>query len=123
MTKLLYPDLSYKLIGCAIKVHKTLGIGLPEHCYQKALLLELNDNDIRTISEVQHKVYYNNQVVGTFRSDIIVDNKIILELKSADKMHDAFTAQLLNYMRITGLKVGYILNFGNLLLDKKRLII
>ena len=85
--KFLFPDLSYKILGITFKVYNKLGCGLPEYCYKIALIIELEKENIKAQKEVITKVYYDNQQIGYFVSDIIVDNKIILELKSIDKLN------------------------------------
>ena len=123
MTKYLYPDLSRVILDSANKVHSTLSCGLPESCYQEALMIELASRKINSVKESVHKVYYAGQQIGYFKSDIIVNDIIILELKAVDFLSKQHTAQLLNYLKITGLKVGFLFNFGGLSLEMKRLIL
>ena len=86
-------------------------------------MIEFEKNNIKADKEIISKVYYSGQQIGYFKSDIIVDNKIILELKSTVKLVDANVSQLLTYLKVTKHKVGYLLNFGNTYLDYKRLIL
>lgn len=123
MSTFFYPDLSYTVVGCALEVHKTLGYGLPEICYQNALMLELDGRGIQAESEVRFDVSYKGKPVGYFKADIVVERKIILELKVAASIIPKHKGQLLHYLKLGHLKVGYIFNFANLLLEKERLIL
>ena len=123
MAKLLYHDLSYQVIGICFKVHSTLGAALPEHCYHHALEMELLKADLMFTSNQRLYVYYDNAQVGHFYTDIIVDNKIILELKSDERITSRHESQLFTYLHSTGLRVGYIVNFGTSHLQFKRLIL
>ena len=121
-TKFLFPDLSYKILGIAFKVYNKLGCGLPEYCYKMALMIELEKENIKAQMEVITKVYYDNQQIGYFKLDIIVDNKIILELKSIDKLNAKNEAQVLTYLKVSNKRIGYLINFGNTFIEYKRLI-
>lgn len=123
MTKLLLPELSTSILNAANRVHRHLGHGLPEICYREALLIEFKRRGLKAVKECRHKVYYEGEMVGFFRSDIIVEGQIILELKSVKAIHDEHHAQLLNYLRLTQLRVGYVLNFGALSMQFKRLVL
>jgi GxxExxY protein len=111
------------VIGCGIAVHKALGFGLPEICYKKALMLELAEKNIQAESEKRFDVIYKNKQVGYYYADIVIENKIILELKVADAITSKHTSQLLIYLKLANIKVGYVFNFGNLLLENQRLIL
>ena len=116
-------ELSDKIIGAAIEVHKQFGNGFLEKVYENAMIVELNLNNINAESQSKIIVKYKNQVVGDYFADIIVENKIILELKVCEKIKEIHKAQLLNYLKATGTKVGYLINFGNpTKLDFKRLV-
>jgi len=118
-----YKELSHQIIGSAFKVHTALGSHLPEHCYEHALILELTKSGIPCVEQQRFEVYYHDQHVGHFFTDIIVDNKIVLELKSDERLTLNHESQLFTYLRVTKLKVGYLLNFGNKSLQFKRLIL
>jgi GxxExxY protein len=137
-TKFLFPDLSHNILGIAFKVYNRLGLviplslhcspmqprcGLPENCYKLALMIEFEKENIKAQTEVITKVYYDKQQIGYFKSDIVVDNKIILELKSIDKLTDKNKAQVLTYLKVSNIRIGYLINFGNISLEYKRLII
>ncbi len=120
---ILFKELSYSIIGVCFKVHSKLGCGLPEHCYERSLLIEFNKLGILTSHQQCFQVYYNDEHVGHFFTDIIVDDKVIIELKSTDSITTNHQSQLLTYLRATRLKVGYVVNFGIASLQFKRLIL
>ena len=107
-----HQDLTAKIIECAYKVHNTLGFGFLEAVYQNALLIELLKTGLRAEKEKKIQVYYDSQLVGDYMADIIVEEKVILELKSVKDLHPAHSAQLVNYLKATGIEVGLLLNFG-----------
>lgn len=116
-------DLSKKVIGCALDVYHTLGYGFLEKIYEKALMIELERKYINAEAQVPIKVCYRNIVIGDYFADIVVENKIILELKHVNALNSAHEAQLLNYLKATDIKIGYLINFGKPNgLDFKRLV-
>ncbi len=109
---------SNRVIGCAIEVHRHLGAGLLESAYQTALCLELAHNGIRFDRQRVCALEYRGVVIGEYRPDLIVENTVVVEIKSVLRMEPVFTAQLLTYLRITGLRVGLLMNFNqNVLKD------
>lgn len=116
-------ELSRKVIGCALDVYHKLGYGFLEKIYEKALMIELKRNSIKAEAQVPIKVRYRNIVIGDYFADIVVENKIILELKHVNALNLAHEAQLLNYLKATDIKIGYLINFGKPNgLDFKRLV-
>ena len=107
-----HKELTAKIIECAYKVHNTLGFGFLEAVYQNALLIELIKADLQAEKEKKIQVYYDTQLVGDYMADIIVEDKVILELKSVKELHPAHEAQLTNYLKATGIEVGLLINFG-----------
>jgi len=107
-----HQQLTSNVIQCAYKVHNTLGFGFLEAVYQNALLIELLKAGLRAEKEKKIQVYYDTQLVGEYMADIVVENKVILELKSVKELHPAHEAQLINYLKATGLEVGLLINFG-----------
>ena len=103
---------SNHIIGAAIEVHRTLGAGLLESAYQTALGVELAHRGVRFERERLYPLEYRGAVIGEYRPDLIVENTVVVEVKSVLRMEAVFTAQLLTYLRITGLRVGLILNFN-----------
>jgi len=118
-----FKELSSTVIGSAFRVHSKLGCYLPEHCYQHALEIEFQRLNIPFLRQKEHDVYYNEEHVGHFFTDLIIDNSIVLELKSSESITGNHLSQLFTYLRITKIKVGYVLNFGAKHLQFKRLIL
>ena len=106
-------SLSYKVIGCAMEVYKTLGPGLLEGVYQKALMKELEINNIYAESEVSVDIVYKGCNVGEgLRIDILVEDQLIIEIKSVEELHRVHYKQLTSYLKLTGKKVGLLINFN-----------
>ena len=109
---LLYEELSKKILEAYFNVFKHLTTGLLESVYEKALCIEFDEMGIPYERQKRLQITYKGSIIGEFVSDLVVDNKIILELKSIPQLTPANTAQLINYLKITGMPVGYLLNFG-----------
>ena len=109
---LLYEELSNKVLQAYFNVLKHLTTGLLESVYENALSIEFDEMGIPYERQKHLDVFYKGRIVGEFVPDVVVDNKIILELKSIPKLTPANSAQLINYLSITQYKVGYLLNFG-----------
>ena len=109
---LLFEEQTKIIIGCFYKVYNTLGSGFLEKVYENALLHEIKKNGIQAEQQRPIKVYYENIVVGEYFADILVNNEIILEIKIADDINKVHEAQLLNYLKATGKKLGLLLYFG-----------
>lgn len=106
-------SLSYKVIGCAMEVYKTLGPGLLESVYQKALMKELELNNIYAESEVSVDIVYKGCNIGEgLRIDILVEDQLIIEIKSVEELHRVHYKQLTSYLKLTGKKVGLLINFN-----------
>jgi GxxExxY protein len=106
-----------RIIGCAIEVHRELGAGLLESIYRSALAIEFDEKSIRYQREVRRiPAVYKGRVLGTFRVDFIVEELVIVELKSVERMDPIFDAQLLTYLRLTGIRTGLLINFNSRLL-------
>ena len=121
--KILYRELSYKIVGLAMQVHTELGYGFLEKVYENALVISLKENGIKAEQQFPIKVFFHKQIVGEYIADILVENSIILELKSQPNISDIHKAQTLNYLKATGLKLGLLLNFGKRKLESERLIL
>ena len=118
-----FKELSDKIIGLAIEVHKTLGNGFLEKVYENALMIEFQENNISAFQQYAIPVSYKGKSVGEYYADILVDNKVILELKTVRRIEPIHEAQLLHYLKATDLKVGYILNFASgIKLEFKRIV-
>lgn len=122
MAELLYKELAFAIVGAAIEVHKTLGPGFLEAVYRKALLCELALRSIPFEEEKVLPVYYKGQLVGEYKADIVVDGKIILELKAVSAINAGHEAQALHYLAATGMELAIILNFGTPSLQQKRIV-
>ena len=101
-----------KIIKAAYKVHNVLGFGFLEKVYQNALIIELRKTGLNVLSERPIAVYYENEVVGEYVADIIVEGKVILELKAVKELIEIHEVQLVNYLKATGVEVGLLINFG-----------
>ena len=122
MSDILYKKLVYDIIGCAMEVHNILGYGFLEKVYENALMIELRNSHIPASQQVKIKVNYKNIIVGDYTADILVDNKIVLELKAVTDFSEVHIVQTLNYLRATGFKLALLINFGKDKLEYKRLI-
>ena len=112
MDNLLHSEITGKIIKAFYKVYNTLGVGFLEKVYERALFTELKEMGLRVQAQQPIIVYYNGQNVGDYFADLIVENKVILEIKTAFTIDKTHEAQLLNYLKATELEVGLILNFG-----------
>lgn len=108
---MLEEELTYKIRGAIYEVYRTLSHGFLESVYQNALLFELSQQGLKASSEVPLPVIYKGQVVGDYRADIIVENKVVLELKAQKQLPVIAEAQLMNYLKATGIKIGLLVNF------------
>ena len=106
-------SLAYTIIGCALKVHAKLGPGLLESVYQKALMIELDNDCLLAEEEVPLEVMYDGNNLGIgFRMDILVENQIILELKSVSSLEKVHFKQLQTYLKLANKPIGYLINFN-----------
>ena len=121
-SKLLYPELSYQIIGQAMKVHSAMGRCFLEKVYENCLMKRFRDEKIPAQKQYVTRVYFEGEDVGHYTIDILVANKIIVELKVCDAMSPDFDAQAINYLRATGLSLAIILNFGARSLEFKRIV-
>ena len=124
MTKhdLKYADVTEKIIGCAMKVHRFPGPGFPEVIYKRALIIEFEVLGLNYQSEVEKSIIYENHILGKRRLDLTVNDLILLELKALSELNDACQAQVINYLKVFKLEVGLLLNFGSKSLQFKRFI-
>ena len=112
MEKYLYKELTEKIIGAGHTVHGSLGYGFLEKVYHNALLIELEELGLEVESQKKMCVSYRGKLVGEFYADIVVNDKVVVEVKAVNKHQAIFEAQLLNYLKATEMKVGLIINFG-----------
>ncbi len=104
--------LTYKIIGCAMKVHNTLGPGFQEVIYQRCLAIELNKANVDFVREMEHTIYYEGTEVGTRRADFVIENKVVVEIKARTKLEDVHLAQAKNYVVAYDFPKGLLINFG-----------
>ena len=105
--------LTRKIIACAIEVHKRLGPGLLENLYKAAMVIEMELNGLKVEKNVQIPVEYREKPIGDYFIDLLVEDSVILELKSVERHDPVFEAQVLSYMKLTGKKVGLLINFNS----------
>ena len=110
--KYLHKKLTDRIIKSFYLVYNELGFGFLENVYQNALYLELKNNQINVEAQKPIQVYYQNQLVGNYKADLIVDNTIILELKAVEFLLEEHELQLINYLKATNIEIGLLLNFG-----------
>jgi GxxExxY protein len=117
---MLHEELSGKILQACFEVSKELGNGFLESVYEKALLVALKQKGLNAVSQVPLIVKFRNVIVGEFYADILVKDKILIELKALNNLVNNHYAQLLNYLKASGIEVGLIVNFGNPKLGYRR---
>lgn len=120
--RLVFGDLTERVIGAAMEVHRHLGGGFLEKVYERAMCVELMAQGIPARPQDQIKVAYKGVSVGIYVADILIDDKVICEIKAVDGLTTIHEAQLLNYLKATGLRVGLLLNFSGASMTFRRLI-
>ena len=113
-------EITYKINGCAMKVHNTLGNGFQEVIYQRCLAIELGRAGLLFGSEIEQTIYYEGIIVGTRRADFIVENQIVVELKALISLEDVHLAQAKNYVVAYNFAIGLLINFGATSLQFKK---
>lgn len=116
-------ELTYLINGAIFEVNSELGNGFLEKVYENALLIELIDRGLRAENQVPIKVKYKGAEVGEYFADIVVENQVILEIKAVDSLQKIHEAQLLNYMKATGYKIGLLVNFTHPKAEIKRFVL
>ena len=117
-----HSDITEKIIGCAMEVHRMLGNGFQEVIYQRALALEMGLQELNFSREHEMDIFYKEQKIGNRRVDFFVDEKIMVELKAVVQLEDVHLAQAINYLEAYGLEIGLLINFGNTSLQFKRVM-
>ena len=117
-----HKELTEKIIGCAMKVHRVLGGGFQEVIYQRALEIEFKKSDIRHSREFEMPIYYDGIEIGGRRVDFLVDGVVSVELKALTELLDVHLAQAMNYLEAYNLEIGLLINFGSRSLEFKRLL-
>ena len=113
-------DLTQKIIGCAFKVHNSLGSGFLEKVYENALRKELLKHGLDVKQQEPIRVYYEDEIVGEYFADLWVEDRIIIELKAVQKLNKEHEVQLVNYLTATGVDTGLLLNFGSSVQVKRK---
>jgi GxxExxY protein len=117
---LIYKDLSYKIMDIVFEVHNTLGPGFTENIYEETLAKEFNRRRMNFKRQKTIVVYYKNEKVGEYKLDMVVEEKIILELKAVSELNELFESQLISYLKASSMKLGIIINFGSKKVSYKR---
>jgi GxxExxY protein len=123
MNNIIHKELSDTIIGLAISVHRELGPGLLESAYEEGMVWELKHADIPFQRQQVYPLNYKGDYIGGYIADLVVDNKLILELKSVSALTEIMTAQVINYLKLSGISVGYLINFNSLRLEFRRFVV
>jgi len=123
MADIIYKELSYQIMGAAFEVHNILGYGFLEKVYERALVKELLLRGIPVETQKEIKVFYKQEEIGIYCADIVVNNHILSELKAVEKLNSTHKAQVLNYLKATGFKLGLLINFGREKIEHERLVL
>ena len=120
-----FDPLTERIIGCAIAVHRELGSGLLEATYEEALCIELELADLSFRRQMSVPVLYKGRSIGEYRLDLLIEDTVVVEIKSVERLQPLFDAQILTYLRVKGKKVGLLINFNSRLLKDgvKRLVL
>jgi GxxExxY protein len=122
MAELLYKELSYQIRSVLFEVYNTLGPGFREETYKIAALAEMRRRGMKTAREVEIEIEFKGEIIDKYRLDIVVEDKVILELKAVDELHPRYRAQLLSYLKASGLRLGLLVNFGSDKLEIVRIV-
>lgn len=122
MAHLFFKGITYKIIGAAFEVYKELGYSFLEKVYENALLIELRLKGLKAENQKPIRIFYKGETIGDYIADILVEEKIIVELKAEKEYNPKHEAQLINYLKATQLKVGLLINFGEKQCKPKRIV-
>ncbi|HET6226915.1 MAG TPA: GxxExxY protein [Bacteroidia bacterium] len=117
-----HEEVTYKIIACAMEVHRKLGRGYPEYIYQGLFIIEFKLQNVYFEDEIEIKVYYKGEQVGIRRVDFLVEKEVPVEIKAATELSDLNIAQAKNYLEAGGIEIGLLMNFGASSLQFKRMI-
>ena len=117
-----HEEITYKIIACAMEVHRKLGPGYPEYIYHRAIMIEFKLQNVYFEDEFEIKIYYKGEQVGIRRVDFLVEKNIPVEIKAATELSDLNIAQAKNYLEAGGIEIGLLINFGASSLQFKRMI-
>ena len=110
--KIIEKELVYKINSCVFEVYRELGHGFLERVYEKALLIEFNSQRLKAQAQVPIQVHYKGEIVGDYYADLVIEDKVIIELKAQEHLNKDHEAQLLNYLKATKIEVGLLVNFA-----------
>ena len=113
-------ELTRTIIGCAFKVHNTLGPGFLEKVYENALAIELRQHGLRALQQSPIQVTYEGELVGDYYADLWIEERVIVEIKAVEKLHPRHEVQLVNYLTATGVDIGLLINFGSSVQVKRK---
>jgi GxxExxY protein len=116
-------DITYRINGAVFEVNRVLGSGFLEKVYENALLFEIKKQGLKAEKQVPIKVLYKNHLVGEYIADIFVEKKVVVEIKTVENLDKAHEAQLLNYLKATGLQIGLLVNFKHPKAEIKRMVL
>jgi GxxExxY protein len=119
---LIHKELVFQIVGCAMKVHRELGYGFLEKVYENSLMLLLKKENIEARQQCPVPVHFEDHIVGEYYANILIEGKVLVELKTVDKIINAHYVKLLNYLKATGIRLGLLLNLGPRKLEYERLI-
>ena len=117
-----HEDITYKIIACAMEVHKKIGPGYPEYIYHRALIIEFKLQNVYFEDEFEIRIYYKGEQIGIRRVDFLVEKEVPVEIKAATELSDLNIAQAKNYLEAGGIEIGLLINFGASSLQFKRMI-
>lgn len=122
MSVLIHKELSDTVLGAVFSVHNVLGPGLLESAYEGALVIELKHRGLRFERQQVFPLYYKGELAGAYVADLVVENTVLLELKSVQVLTPVMEAQIINYLRLSGVPVGYLINFNGTRVEWKRFV-
>jgi GxxExxY protein len=120
--KIIYAELSYKIMECVFEVHNLLGPGFGEDIYERAMTVELEERGIQYIRQKPVEVTYKNIPIGVYRFDLVIEDKMILELKAVSALNEQHKQQLLSYLKASRLQLGILINFGGRKVEASRVV-
>jgi GxxExxY protein len=121
--KLIYKEISFNIMEAVFEVHNVLGPGYSENIYEEALAKEFKERKIPFERQKSIEVNYKGEKVGEYKLDMVIDGKIVLELKAVTELNSIFESQLISYLKATGIKLGILINFGSRKVSYKRLVV
>jgi GxxExxY protein len=120
--KIIYAELSFKIMECAFEVHNLLGPGFGEDIYELAMTVELEEREIQYTRQKPVEVIYKNIPIGVYRFDLVIEDKVILELKAVSALNELHKQQLLSYLKASHLQLGILINFGGRKVESSRVV-